>query len=361
MRASIENAIRQLLDENVEILTPEVKKTLFFLFETEEGRECFNDWVQNKTFNSDELNQRDISEVDFEKMYSKISGHVKACERKQIISTVFIRKFQKIAAVLIIPFVIGTSVFLYYSQKSNRELSSELTAITNYDVNKVFPLNLEYVSPPGARLKILLTDSTEVCLNGNSKLYVSRDFGRKERRVKLDGEAYFDVRRNENQKFVVDAGAIDVIALGTSFYVQAYPSEKTIEAVLLSGKVAIELNKSSDKQDTSPQIILQPNQKYTYVKDSNNEKLSKNIETKRYKAWTDGELIFENDTIEEIIRRLEHFYNVKIIVENNEIFTYGFTATLSNCSIEQIMEYMKLSSPIDYKINKNEIRLSSIK
>ena len=348
MRVSIENAIKELLDENVEILPAEVKETLSFLFDTEEGKECFNDWFQNNSMNSGE-----ISGVDFEKMYSKISGHVKISERKPVFPVVFMRKFQKIAALFMIPLVIGAVTFLYYYQKSNRELSNELAAITNYDTNKVLPLNLEYASPPGARLKILLTDSTEVCLNGNSKLYVSRDFGRKERRVKLEGEAFFDVRRNENQKFIVDAGAIDVVALGTSFYVQAYPSEKTIEAVLLRGKVAVEYNEQ--------QIILEPNQKYTYLKDNNAEKLSKNIETKRYEAWTDGELIFENDTMEEIIRRLEHFYNVTIIVENPEIYSYGFTASLANCSIEQIMEYIKLSSPIEYKIHKNEIRLSSRK
>jgi len=332
----------------VEILPAEVKETLSFLFDTEEGKECFNDWFQNNSMNSEE-----ISGVDFEKMYSKISGHVKISERKSVSLVGFMRKFQKIAALFIIPLVIGAVTFLYYSQKSNRELSNELAAIANYDTNKVFPLNLEYVSPPGARLKILLTDSTEVCLNGNSKLYVSRDFGRKERRVKLNGEAFFDVSRNEKQRFIVDAGEIDVIALGTSFYVQAYPSEKTIEAVLLTGKVAIEYN--------AQQIILQPNQKYTYIKDNKEEELSKNIDTKRYKAWTDGELIFEDDTMEEIIRRLEHFYNVTIVVENPEIYSYGFTASLANCSIEQIMEYIKLSSPIEYKIIKNEIRLSSRK
>jgi ferric-dicitrate binding protein FerR (iron transport regulator) len=353
MRVSIENAIRQLLDEKVEILSAEVKETLFFLFDTEEGKECFNDWIQNNSLNSDEFNHVDISGVDFEQIYSKINGQVKISGRKPVFSTVFIKKFQKIAAIFLIPLVICAVAVLYYSQRSNRQLSNELAAITNYDTDKVLPLNLEYVSPPGARLKILLTDSTEVCLNGNSKLYVSRDFGRKERKVKLDGEAFFNVRRNENQKFVVDAGAIDVIALGTSFYVQAYPSEKTIEAVLLSGKVVIECNER--------QIILQPNQKYTYVKENYREKLIKNIETKRYKAWTDGELIFDNDRMEEIIRRLEHFYNVKIIVEDSEIYSYGFTASLANCSIEQIMEYIKFSSPIEYKINKNEIRLSSIK
>ncbi|MFA5848394.1 MAG: FecR family protein [Bacteroidales bacterium] len=348
MRVSIENAIRELLDDKLEVLSSEVKETLSFLFNTEEGKECFNDWFQSNSINSEE-----ISGVDFEKMYSKISGHVNINVRKPVFPVVFMRKFQKIAALFIIPLVIGAVTFLYYSQKSNRELSNELAAITNYDTYKVLPLNLEYVSPPGARLKILLTDSTEVCLNGNSRLFVSRDFGRNERRVKLDGEAFFDVRRNEKQKFIVDAGAIDVIALGTSFYVQAYPSEKTIEAVLLRGKVAVEYNEQ--------QIILEPNQKYTYIKENNKENLSKNIETKRYKAWTDGELIFENDTMEEIIRRLEHFYNVTIVVENPEIYSYGFTASLANCSIEQIMEYMKLSSPIDYKVIKNEIRLSSRK
>lgn len=348
MHVSIENAIKVLLDEKVEILSAEVKETLSFLFETEEGKKYFDDWIQNNSGNTG-----DISGVDFEKMYSKISGHVKVSERKPLFSSVFIRKFQKIAALLIMPLLIGAAIFLYYSQKSNKQLSTELSAIANYEPSKVLPINLEYVSPPGARLKILLSDSTEVCLNGNSKLLVSRDFGRKERRVKLDGEALFEVRRNESQKFIVDAGEIDVVALGTSFYVQAYTSEKTIETVLLSGKVAIEYNEQ--------QIILEPNQKHTYIKDNNKDKLNKNIETKRYKAWTEGELIFENDSMEEIIKRLEHFYNVKIIIENPEIYSYGFTASLVNCSIEQIMEYIKLSSPITYKINKNEIRLNSRK
>lgn len=86
-----------------------------------------------------------------------------------------------------------------------------------------------------------------------------------------------------------------------------------------------------------------------------------NISTKRYEVWTKGELIFENESFENLIKRLERFYNVNFIVEDKEIYTYSFTASLDNCSIDQIMEYLHFSSPIDYVIDKKTITIKKIK
>lgn len=349
MNTRISKAISALLNESIENIPAEYVDILHYLFDDENGRHLFEKWAK-------EMPQEDIpvDNVDFEQMYLYVKDHIYKDRKDSFIKRLY-TGFQRIAAILLIPFLIGAGVLFYSLHKQTGSLKEELSEIMAIDQTNYRAAGMEYLSPPGARLNIILPDSSQVCLNGNSRLLVSKAFGIDNRSVRIEGEAFFTVMPHKEKSFTVKAGNVDVTALGTSFYIKAYPSDNKIETVLLTGKVAIETPENAINGDS---VLLYPNQKHIYYRnDPLAEKVAKDIKVKKYQAWTKGELIFEDESMEQIIERLENFYNIKIDVLNNEINTYRFTASLSNCSMEQIMEYLKMSSPIDYTIDKNKNRI----
>lgn len=216
-------------------------------------------------------------------------------------------------------------------------------------------IGLEYYSPAGSQVKITLADSSIVTLNGDSRITLFKSFNSENRYLKLEGEAHFDVAKNDTLGFVVNAGGINVVALGTAFYVKAYPNEKTVETVLLEGMVGV--CKDGEEVSENYNHILKPNDRYVYTKESGKEALRMEEQTKPYEAWTYGELIFNDTPMEEIINKLEHFYGVEIIVKNKKIYSYHLTATWKNKSISQIMELLKYSSPVVYEISQDIVTI----
>ncbi len=348
----IEKAVSELLDDKIERVSVESAIVLHRLFDKKDGRYFFEKWLEERP-------QQEVllDGVDFEQMYCYVASKI---SEKRVNNRFyrFVFWYQRIAAVLIIPLVISAVALLFNIYNQSSDLKKELSDIINLAPTNNMYIGMEYLSPPGARLNITLSDSTQVCLNGNSRLLVSKTFGKTDRIVRVEGEAFFSVAPDTNRRFIVKAGAVDVIALGTSFYVKAYPSDNKIETVLLTGKVSIETPRKTAAEDGS--LLLYPNQKYVYYKNIDNHELAKEVRVRKYKAWTNGELIFEDESMAQIINRLENFYNVQIEVKNDEINTYRFTASLKDCSLEQIMEYFKMSSPIDYSIDKNKVILNTI-
>ena len=117
----------------------------------------------------------------------------------------------------------------------------------------------ETVVPHGSKTEMYLSDGTKVWLNAGTTLRYRTSYSKNKRDVFLDGEAYFDVKKDPEHPFIVHVGDIEVKAVGTSFNVKAYKNEKTVETTLVEGKVLV-----SKKNITEP-IIMLPNQKLTFV------------------------------------------------------------------------------------------------
>lgn len=363
----IEKAIRELLDENREVLSSETKETLKFIFETDDGRIAFDEWM-----NSGNKHFIVPYDVDFEALYKRITKDAKCGEITHAVQYAeksghrrswtekyngVVNLFYKCAAVLVIPLLLYVFVDKYL--EINKKEFTELTAQEKIETilrsrEKYEALGLEYCSPAGSQVKVTLADSSVVTLNGNSKITLFKSFNSENRYLKLEGEAYFDVAKNDSLGFVVNAQGVNVVALGTSFYVQAYPQERTVEAVLLDGIIGVNRDDCADENYCH---ILKPNDKYVYTKSTGYEELSTSVITKPYEAWTYGELIFDNTPMAEIIRKLEHYYGVNIVVNDDQIYSYHLTATWNNKSISQIMELLKCSSPIVYEIVQDTITI----
>lgn len=161
--------------------------------------------------------------------------------------------------------------------------------------------------PAGQRVSVTLSDGTEVWLNSKSSLTYPTSFQSKNRNVSLVGEAIFDVTRNEEQPFIVSTSSLDIKVLGTTFNVNAYKEQEYTEVALLKGSIEVDIYDKSEK------IKLQSKEKLNYQNDSIN--IEKIVSEDNY-LWHKGIYNFENEPLEEITRRLQLYYDVKIEIRN---------------------------------------------
>lgn len=229
------------------------------------------------------------------------------------------------------------------SKQSNKELiyynNPTITTLT-YNTIKV-PFSKTY--------KVVLSDGTIVHLNaGTTFTYPEQFNAANNRKVILKGEAYFEVFKDKNKPFIVEVNDVDVQVLGTIFNVSNYEEDSFINCVLKEGSV-----KLSAKENQKNSIILKPNEKATWQK--NTRKFTREqVNTKNYDAWVNGELVFNKESFSEISKKIERYYDVKIINNNALLSSQVFTGTIkiNESSVETILDLFKLDTPFNY-IKKN--------
>lgn len=189
---------------------------------------------------------------------------------------------------------------------------------------------------------LVLPDGTEVTLNKDSRLSYSAAFGRNNRIVSLDGEAYFDVVHNEKKKFVVNAGSAKITVLGTVFSVKNKKDDNILKTSLIEGSVKFE---TSDQA-----IVLSPNKQILYNTRDNEitvEKFDPEIEV----AWKDNLIRYKSVSFFEFLSLLEDHYDVQIIVPSEELKISKLTGAIdANQSITQVLDMMKKN--INYEWRK---------
>jgi ferric-dicitrate binding protein FerR (iron transport regulator) len=197
----------------------------------------------------------------------------------------------------------------------------------------------------GQRTVCSLPDGTKVWLNSDSKLEYPKQFSKKCRRVKLTGEAYFDVVKNPKQPFIVEASFISIKVLGTKFNVKSYPKEKTIETTLESGSVS--LQKIDAKHNSTP-VIIKPQQKATFSIDHQDFKLE-SVNSELLTSWKDGKLIFDNELINEVALKIERHYGLKVNVSNCKPDD-RITLTVKEETIEEVLRLIQLTTPVNFTV-----------
>jgi len=266
----------------------------------------------------------------------------------------------KYAAVLVIAMFIA----FFYNYRKNQQKPSE---IAKHEIS----------APNGARIKILLSDSSEVWLNSGSKLIYAENFSTSDRKVYLEGEAFFNVRKNNHQPFFINTSKLSIKVLGTSLNVKSYSDEDFIETTLITGQVEIKEIETQGKKAQS--AFLLPEQKALYNKETGRIKIEEKTsispvtikadirsdiigKTEQIKqstsldvAWKDNKFMFNNEAFSNLIVRLERWYNVEFEIKDQEINNFKFTGVFENETIEQAMQAFKIASSIDYKFEKNKI------
>ena len=207
---------------------------------------------------------------------------------------------------------------------------------------------VEKVSLPGQRITTVLPDGTKVKLNADSKITVPTKFDGETREITLIGEAFFEVKRDEQHPFIIKTDKIDVKVLGTSFNVQVYDNEEPIIAVK-TGKVAVKSIK------TEEEINVLPNQ-MVHLK---NEDLIKSSIPDSFKlfAWTDQQLVFNDESPEEVLKKLSRWYGVEIEVQRGITLNKKFTANYDNPTIIEMMDILAFVYDFKYKYYEKEKRI----
>lgn len=222
-----------------------------------------------------------------------------------------------------------------------------------YDADDKNQMN-EVVVPFGKKSELLLADGTKVWLNAGSRLAFPSKFTKKNREVFLEGEAYFEVAKNQTQPFIVNAAKIEIKVLGTHFNVSAYPADQTIETVLLEGSVA--LSRPNTFGSTRDEVILHPNQRGSFNKGEREVKVSDESDVDLYVAWTYGWLKYNKESLGSVLGKVERYYNIEIQMPVNYPTDDKITGKLDlNDSLERVMVVLADATGFEYRISGNKV------
>lgn len=276
----------------------------------------------------------DIDLINVQKARKKVVKEIHGFDRYRKV----LLYWEKIAAVLFIPLLLSGLLYIYLAKPgtNNQEIYNEI--------------NIAF----GTTSKLVLSDRTAVWLNSGSHLKYPLRFGKGMREVYLEGEAYFEIAEDETNPFVVQTPDLDIMATGTSFDVMAYPEENTTETTLVSGKISL----IKELPNSNIQILtdLKPGERASFDKNKKRIELGM-VDTDKVTSWKEGLLIFRNDPLVEIAKKLGRWFNTDIELVDDELKSYRYTATFSNESLFQILELLSMSAPIDYTYSpriKNE-------
>ncbi len=194
-------------------------------------------------------------------------------------------------------------------------------------------------------VEILLEDGTQVLLNRDSKIRYSKKIKEESREVRLVGEAWFDVARDSTRPFIIDAGPAMVEVLGTSFNVNAYKENSSVEITVESGVVAV-----TAKEDQDELIVLKAGNSGTYTNNSR-ELLLIPVSDPNTLSWRTRNLYFEDTSLGEAAALIGKVYNVKLVIPNPEIASCPITVSFSDQSLEAVLNV--LEATLDLEITRH--------
>lgn len=205
----------------------------------------------------------------------------------------------------------------------------------------------ELIVPTGGEYRLYLSDGTLVYMNSESKLRYPIRFSGDNRLVELEGEAYFEVTRDEAHPFVVRAGQLDVKVLGTGFNVMAYQGEKQTEVTLVRGKVDVRLGNQSH--------ILKPNDQYVLDKEKMMSRVQE-VNTDIYTSWKDGILNFDALPLEQLAIKLERWYKVKFEFGDDALKKLKFSGAFKkDNNIRYVLSLIEATTEVQFKIKGDTV------
>ena len=297
-----------------------------------------SDWIKNdrhlQNWWEEEFSKSDagINPVLRDKLFARIKEQTQGKEEtqgKETPRTIRMNPW-KWAAAIVLPICIA--FFTYYLVDSSQTVGAPF--IVKAD--------------KGDKATIELPDGTNVVLNSASQLSYLNNFGENVRRVQLNGEAYFKVAHDEKRAFIVQVGDLEVKVLGTSFNVSAYEDAKDVTVVLLGGKVGVYAQKTSH--------IMKPGDKIEYNK-ATHKITATQVHPTDYIEWTKGNMYFEKESLENIMKTLSRIYDVEIRFDSNKLPNEYFTGTIPGGGIQNALNILMLTSPFYYEMDGSVIVL----
>ncbi|HEY0177911.1 MAG TPA: FecR domain-containing protein [Pedobacter sp.] len=203
------------------------------------------------------------------------------------------------------------------------------------------------VTPRGGQYQIILPDGTRVWLNASSSLKFPAAFTGKERKVELSGEAYFEVAKNPVRPFKVITDKEEVEVLGTHFNINSYSNESTTRTALFEGSVKVTSNSSRISK------MLKPGQQ-SLIHENMLEVAG--VDADEALAWKNGLFIFNNETLESIMRKVSRWYDVDVVYKSEEVRQDVFGGSVSRFgNVSEVLRMLEITGNVRFGIEENRI------
>lgn len=210
----------------------------------------------------------------------------------------------------------------------------------------VKPNNTVWV-PQGGEYRLSLADGTEVWLNAESRLKFPTQFTGNKRTVELSGEAYFEVTGDTSRPFIIHTGGIEIKVLGTSFGIRSYQEEDAVLTTLVSGSV--------DVRSQNGNVHLSPEHQAVFDKKTKNISI-KQVNTELYVGWKDGKMIYNNCSLEDILRDLKRWYSFDVLYADSQARQIPFSLNIRKYEkATRVLELMQKTGRVHFDIKGNTI------
>lgn len=221
---------------------------------------------------------------------------------------------------------------------------------TFYLQNKMAnPSFTEVYSPYGHKTRVVLPDGSQVWLNGDTKLKYNSDFS-DARNVELTGEALFEVTKNPNHLFTVNAEEIRLEVYGTTFNVKSYPEDIISEVTLVEGSVGLFRDKQLLKKMIPGEVIA--------YNSGENKFSTRQGNIGQITSWSADELVIENKTFEEVTKYLERWYGVEITLDKSVQLNNRLSFKVKTESLIELLSIISHITPITYEINGKQVKIA---
>ena len=244
---------------------------------------------------------------------------------------------------------------VYSSENAGVEIVNDtVTGKVSYHVNETgMEDSLVFntlIVPKGGEYSLELPDGTVVWVNSESSLRFPEEFTSNRREVFLEGEAYFEVKKDANRPFYVHTEAGKVRVLGTAFNVCAYSNDRFWQTTLVEGSVMI--------NQEEKEVLLKPNEQYQIDVRTGKAGL-REVLPELYTSWRDGKFYFKAYTFEELVEKLERWYDFKMFYMNEEIKTRRFSGVVNKYQpLEEMFKFLQMTSDVQFNVKGNVVTAS---
>lgn len=329
----IEELIIKYLSQNIE--EDELLTLKEWIDESQENKTLFFQLKEVSDISSNANLSKQELDLSWQRMLNRIKNEEGASQTPTPLTkriTIW-KSILRYSAVLAL-FIIGWGVLRYVENYWD-----SLQDISEIQYNEIV------VKKGGRGSSITLSDGTKVRLNTFTTFKYPSSFDKAERSVYLDGEAMFEVFKNEDKPFVINLKNKKVKVLGTTFNIESYSDDEQSFITLASGSILLETSKQEYDKTSIDSTYLKPQQQ-AIINNRTGEVTLRNIDTSFSESWIHEEYKFKDENLLTIVNRLEKYYNIQIHLENKAMEEMQFTGTFSlNQGIQEIIQL------IDYKNN----------
>lgn len=303
----------------------EAREVADWFSSTDEGQAYLSELINQEAQRLDAagVSENSVHPVISQQILSEINTRI---HQRTVRSMIF-----KVAAV-VIPFILLAGLTFYTNSRV------DLFGTTEY---------AEFHIPKGEKTRILFQDGSQAFLNSDTKIKYPRKFGLTNRKIQIEGEAYFKISTNSKRPFIVEINDTKVEVLGTSFNVKAYKEDHEMNIVLDKGKIVFD----TPLKDYD----MLPGQQAIYDKKTGKCSIITLEKSGEASLWVNGILSFRDTPMAEVLKTLNRMYNVEFKIEDPIVYKYTYTLTTSNTTLKNITKELEKITPVRFRINNDNI------